>query len=259
MEKKTNRSTSNEKGKASFTYLTGKPEQKEIDEKIVMSFKNSYVYKTFLGSDSVSIVAEDGIVTLTGTVEDESHKKMAQETISRIQGVIRVDNQVVTLSEAAAESADKWIARKVKLTFLFHFHVSATGTTVEVKDRVVTLRGEASSMAQKELTSEYAADIEGVKSVINEMTLAVTPPPAKRTLESKIDDASIFAQVYTALMTHHSTSTLKTTVEAKDGHVCLTGIARNPAEKALVTKIVSDIHGVSSVTNQMTVEVIKTV
>ena len=56
----------------------------------------------------------------------------------------------------------------------------------EVKDAVVTLRGEASSIAQKELTSEYAKDIDGVKEVKNEMTVAATPEPAERTAGEKI-------------------------------------------------------------------------
>ncbi len=259
MQNKMNHSASNATAKAPFTNHTGKPGSQETDKKIVATFRNSYVYKTFLSSDSVEVTALDGIATLTGTVKDESHKMLAQETVSRLQGVVRVDNQLVTPSEAAAENADIWIARKVKLTLLFHFHVSAYATTIEVKDRVVTLKGEASSMAQKELTSEYAGDIEGVKTVINEMTLAKIPQPEKRSADARMDDASIFAQVYSALLTHRSTCTLRIAVEARDGQVSLTGIARNPAEKTLVTKIVSDIYGVTGVNNQMTIEEPKTI
>lgn len=259
MQKKLNRPTANATANAPFSDLTAKPGAAEIDNKIVSTFKNSYVYRTFLSSDSVEASAKNGIVTLTGTVEDESHKTLAQETIARLQGVIRVDNKLVTPSEAAAENADIWIARKVKLSLIFHFHVSASATTVEVKDRVVTLKGEATNMAQKELTSEYAGDIEGVKAVLNEMTLAKTPHPAKRSVGEKMDDASLFAQVYSALLLHRSTSALKTSVEIRDGQVSLTGIVKNPAEKALVTKIVSDIHGVTSVNNQMTIEEQRTI
>jgi osmotically-inducible protein OsmY len=81
---------------------------------------------------------------------------------------------------------------------------------------------------------------------------------AERTAGEKIDDASITAQVKTALMTHRSTSALKTKVTTRDGEVTLTGIAKNAAEKSLVTKLITDIQGVTSVKNQMTVEVPKT-
>jgi hyperosmotically inducible periplasmic protein len=62
----------------------------------------------------------------------------------------------------------------VKVTLLFHRSVSANTTEVDVKDGIVTLRGDASSQAKKELTTEYAKDVEGVKDVNNEMTVSKT-------------------------------------------------------------------------------------
>jgi hyperosmotically inducible protein len=142
----------------------------------------------------------------------------------------------------------------VKSTLLFHRNVSATGTDVHVKDGVVSLRGEASSQAQKELTGEYAKDVEGVNEVKNEMTVAKTPAWPSETIGEKIDDASVTAQVKSSLLSHRSTSALKTKVATKDGVVTLSGNAKNAAEKALVTKFVTDINGVNNVINNMTIE-----
>jgi hyperosmotically inducible periplasmic protein len=226
----------------------------ETDDKIVSSFKETYIYTTYLKDDAVKAEAKDGVVTLTGTVAEESHKALAQETVASLPGVIRVDTQLATKAEVAAENADTWIGRKVKLALMFHRNVNARATTVEVKDGVVTLKGEASSTAQKELAAEYAKDIENVKEVKNEMTVAATPEKAERTEDAKMDDASITAQVRTALLIHRSTSSLRTEVETRYGVVTLTGIARNAPEKSLVTKLVTDIQGVSSVKNEMTVD-----
>jgi len=226
----------------------------ELDDRIEASFKSSYVNQTYLKDDSVKTKSEDGIVTLTGTVVDPSHKALAEETAAALPGVVRVDNQLATKAEVAAESADTWMARKVKLALLFHRNVSGFGTTVAVKDGIVTLTGEASSLAQKDLTTEYAGDIEGVKTVDNQMTVAAEPKPAVQTAGEKLDDASVTAQVKLALLTHRSTSAIKVKVATLDGKVTLTGIAKNAAEKSLVSKLVSDIQGVSSVSNEMTVE-----
>ncbi len=230
----------------------------ETDEKIESSFKETYVYKTYLKDDSVKAEAKDGVVTLTGTVADASHKALAMETVSYLPNVVRVDNKLETKAEVAADNADTWIGRKVSLALFFHRNVNSGKTKVEVKDSVVTLTGVASSLAQKELTTEYAADIDGVKSVSNQMTIAATPEPAERSPGEKIDDASITAQVKTALLTHRSTSAVKTKVETREGEVTLTGIAKNDAEKSLVTKLVSDIQGVTKVKNQMTVAEVTT-
>jgi len=136
---------------------------------------------------------------------------------------------------------------------LFHRNVSATATEVTLKDGNVTLRGEAASDAQKELTTEYAKDVDGVKSVKNEMTVATAPAKPDERVGQKIDDASITAQVKTSLLAHHSTSVLNTKVSTTEGVVTVGGIAKNDAEKALVTKLVTDINGVQSVVNNMTI------
>jgi osmotically-inducible protein OsmY len=230
----------------------------ENDSKIESSFEKTYVYKTYLKDDAIKTEMKDGIFTLTGTVSEESHKILAQETAAGLPGVTGVENKLTTEAEAAAESADKWIGRKVKLTLLFHRNVNAGGTEVDVKNGVVTLTGEATSIAQKELTSEYAGDIDGVKEVKNRMTVAATEKTEERTSAEKIDDASVTAQVKTALMTHRSTSAVNTKVITRNGEVTLTGIAKNDAEKSLVSKLVADIQGVTGVDNRMTIEVPQT-
>jgi hyperosmotically inducible periplasmic protein len=81
-----------------------------------------------------------------------------------------------------------------------------------------------------------------------------TSKKTHRTAGEKIDDASITAQVKMALLFHRSTSALQTKVETKHGVVTLGGKARNAAEKDLVSKLVTDIKGVKSVNNRMTIE-----
>ena len=79
------------------------------------------------------------------------------------------------------------------------------------------------------------------------------PPVPGETTGEKIDDASITAQVKSALMAHRSTSAIHTKVETTDGVVTINGMAKNDAEKSLVSKLVNDINGVVSVNNNMTI------
>src|SRR5476651_1870787 len=225
----------------------------DTDSRIESSAAKSYTFKTYLKDDSIKTVSKDGVVTLTGTVAEESHKSLAENTVASLPGVKSVDNQLTIKGEQPAEHSDTWITTKVKTTLLFHRNVSGTGTTVYTKDGVVTLQGVASSMAQKELTTEYARDIDNVKSVNNEMTIAKNPANANETTGDKIDDASITAQVKSSLLSHHSTSAMHTGVSTTDGVVTLSGTAKNDAEKSLVTKLATDINGVTSVINNMTV------
>jgi len=225
----------------------------ETDDRIESSAKKSYVFKTYLKDDAIKTESKNGAVTLTGTVAEESHKSLAENTVSGLPGVKSVDNRLKIKGENPPEHSDTWISMKVKSALLFHRNVSASGTEVHVKDGIVTLRGEASSMAQKELTTEYAKDIDNVKSVRNEMTIAKTPARPVETMGEKIDDASITAQVKMSLTSHRSTSAMKTKVETTEGVVTVSGSAKNAAEKSLVTKLITDIYGVNSVINNMTI------
>ncbi|MCC5845667.1 MAG: BON domain-containing protein [Verrucomicrobia bacterium] len=224
----------------------------DTDDFIEASFKESYVYRTYLQDDSVKIDSENGVVTLRGTVASESNKHLAEDTASGLNGVVRVVSEIETEEEVAAEKSDTWIERKIQFALLVRRNVSFRATEVSVDNGVVTLTGEADNLAQKELTGEYAADIDGVKSVVNQMTLSATPEKTERTRSEEIDDASVTAQVKLALKSHRSTRTADIDVVTRDGTVTLTGVAANNAEKALVTKTVSDIQGVDKVNNEMT-------
>jgi osmotically-inducible protein OsmY len=225
----------------------------DTDSRIESSATKSYTFKTYLKDDSIKVDSKDGVVTLTGTVADASHKSMAEDTVASLPDVKSVDNELQIKSGQPAEHSDTWIGFKVKTSLLFHRNVSATGTTVTVKDGVVILTGEANNLAQKELTTEYAKDIDNVKAVVNDMTIAKTPTAPDATAGDKIDDASITAEVKSSLMSDSATSALHTGVSTTDGVVTLTGVAKNDAEKSLVTKLASDINGVTSVINNMTV------
>ena len=223
----------------------------EMDERIEASAKKSYVFKTYLKDDAIKTESKDGVVTLTGTIKEESHKSLAQDTVASLPGVKSVDNQLELVGERPAENSDAWLSMQIKYSLLYNRNVSGINTQVFVTDGIVTLRGEAQNQAQKDLAEEYAKDVKGVKNVKNEMTLAKIPEP---TMGEKIDDASITAQVKTALLFHHSTSAFKTGVETNDGVVTLSGKATSGAGKDMAAKVANDVNGVTRVVNNMTID-----
>jgi len=224
----------------------------DMDDRIELAAKKSYVFKTYLKDDDIKIQSRNGVVTLTGMVSEEYHKSLAQETLAGMPGVKSVDNRLEIKGAPPTANSDAWLRDKVKVTLLFHRSVSAGTTEVDVKDGIVILRGDAASLAQKDLTTAYVRDVEGVKDVNNEMT--VTTTSKKTTVGEKIDDASITAQVKMTLLFHRSTSALNTKVETKRGVVTLYGKAGNAAEKDLASKLANDVNGVKGVKNRMTIE-----
>jgi osmotically-inducible protein OsmY len=223
------------------------------DNHIELSAKQSYVFRTYLQGDEIKIRSKRGAVALTGVVSENFHRSLAQETVAGLSGVKSIDNRLEVKGAAPTANSDAWLRDKVKVALLFHRSVSTATAEVEVKDGIVTLRGEAVSQAQKESTAEYATYVEGVKGVKNDMTVPKTAQKAPRTIAEKVDDASITAQVNMMLLNHRSTSVLNTTVKTKRGVVTVDGTAGNASEKRLVTNLVADIKGVNRVNNRMSI------
>jgi hyperosmotically inducible protein len=220
------------------------------DKKIEEAAKASYNYRTVL-EDRVKVTAHDGVVTLTGVVQDEDDKALALATVENLQGVTSVKNEIM-VTPSASEHSDAWIAMKLRSQLLMKSNVSATATTVAVKDGVVTLSGTAENPEQKELTEVYAKEIDGVKAVKNEIAVRGNVAMSS-TIGETIDDASITAQVKYALLKNKATSALRTNVTTTNGVVAITGEVSSDAEKSLVAKLAKDIRGVKSIDNNVIV------
>jgi len=227
----------------------------ESDDRITAAAQSSHVFKIYLKDDAVKIQSREGAVTLSGTVAEAFHKSMAQDVVECLPGVKRVDNQIKITGEKPPENSDKRLVVKVRTALIFNPKIDGMGTEVTAENGVVRLGGGASSAEQKELVGEYVRDVEGVRSVKNEMTVAparLQPAPA---MTGKIDDASITAQIKASLLVHRSSSAGKTRVQTQDGLVTLSGAAANATEKYLITKLVNEVQGVSIVINTMTIGV----
>ena len=241
-------------GVAALLVISGFLVAATMDEKIESAARQSYVFKTYLQGDDIQIHSQDGVVTLTGTVAEEPHLFLAADTVADLPGVKSVDNRLEVKGGIPEKSSDAWIHARVKNMLMLHRNLDGANTAVEVKDGLVTLHGVAGSQAEKALTAEYVKDVEGVKDVDNQMTVAQAPKTKHKTVGEFIDDASIKSQIKLALLFHRGTSPFRAEISVRKGVVTVTGTARNAAEKELVSKRIEDIHGVVSIDNRMKIE-----
>jgi hyperosmotically inducible periplasmic protein len=224
----------------------------KMDNRIEGTARHSYVFQTYLQGDDIKIDSREGAVTLTGLVSERSHKALARDTVAGLPGVLSVDDRLEVKGTPPTANSDAWLRERVKLTLLMHQSVRGAASEIEVQDGIVTLHGTASSRAQKDLTAEYTKDVDGVKDVRNEMSVA--GHGKKRSAGEKVDDASITSLVKMTLLYHRSSSALKTEVTTKRGVVTLTGTAKDSAQLHLASKLAADVRGVKLVKNRMSVE-----
>ena len=117
------------------------------------------------------VITNDGVVTLTGKAGSEAEKELAERYARDIEGVQGVENLLVVEPEQSSALDDASITMRVKMGLAEDRATSALHTDVDTKDGVVTLKGTATSDAEKDLSERVAKDTKGVKSVVNQIVV----------------------------------------------------------------------------------------
>jgi hyperosmotically inducible protein len=122
-----------------------------------------------LNSFDINTDVKNGNVTLTGKVESEVDKALAEELVENLDGVTGVDNQLTVVntgknadSKDGSALKDAKIATVVKTRLLFESEVSGTSINVDAENGVVTLHGEVDSDAEKDLAVAIAKNTSDV-------------------------------------------------------------------------------------------------
>jgi hyperosmotically inducible protein len=156
--------------------------------------------------------------------------------------------------------------------------VKAYRIDVDTQDRVVTLNGAVDTPIARDRAVELARSTEGVKDVVNQLTVTpgVTPTTgiddkvqreaaeAADAAQKKagdtadragnvITDAALTTAVKTKFLADTAISGLKIDVDTKDGVVTLTGTLPSAAEKTQALKVARETEGVKSVVDRLKV------
>jgi len=133
--------------------------------------------------DAIAVAANDGRVTLRGTVGSFREKREAQKDAERIYGVKSVDNElkVKILSNDGKEDAD--LRGDVLQALMLDSLVPAT-IDAKVSDGWVTLTGKAEWQYQRDEAEFIAGNVYGVIGVDDEIDLDTPQPKAGDVKES---------------------------------------------------------------------------
>ncbi len=225
----------------------------------------TYALSPYLRADDLNVSVQDGKATLTGTVEEEVNKELAQEIALGVSGIKDVDNQIVVAADYTPPKAtaarsygevidDVTITSVVKSKLLWSKHSDGLATSVETKSGKVTLRGTADTVAAKEVAGRLAMDTNGVQSVDNQLMVAKakvsTAASVKNSAQKagqEIADGWITTKVKSTFAYSSNVSGSDISVSTSSGIVTLTGKVRSGAERALAVELAQNVRGVKSV------------
>ena len=191
-------------------------------------------------ASAIGIAARDGAVTLTGYVNSYAEKLAAERAVKRVHGVRAVANDIEVKLKLGRTDAD--IARDVAMALRIHTSIPAT-VQAAVHHGHVTLTGTVSWLYQTVLAEKTAAHIDGVRRIINRIT--VLPRAAGRDVQKRIIQAlHRAADVEAHLIAVH----------VADGMARLSGTVHTWTERDAAAAAAAAAPGITMVDNQLVVE-----
>jgi osmotically-inducible protein OsmY len=137
----------------------------EADKSINNEIFDLIMANDALAPGSVRFAVQDGVVTISGDRPTIGNKAQTDNVIAKLPGVLRVDDNRPTSAD------DISLTDEVKSSLMFHNSTGTTTTQVATTNGVVTITGIAKSETEKNRTTQLAAEVKGVTSVNNNMTI----------------------------------------------------------------------------------------
>ncbi|WP_043319181.1 BON domain-containing protein [Microbulbifer sp. HZ11] len=131
-----------------------------------------------LNNFTINTDVSDGVVLLTGEVESNVDRRLAEELISSVDGVKSVENKLsIANNEPIGEKinreyVDAKIATVVKTRLLMDREVAGTDIDVTSKNGTIILRGLVQSGAEKDLAEAIARNTNDVDKVENKLKVS---------------------------------------------------------------------------------------
>jgi len=118
----------------------------------------------------IGVQVSKQVVTLDGALDTSAQKRAAEQVALQAPGVQSVVSQLtVAAGQAAPESVDERLARRVEFELYSTKAVSLKTMQIRSQDGTVVLSGSVPSRAEKLLAERVAQSVEGVKKVVNNL------------------------------------------------------------------------------------------
>jgi hyperosmotically inducible periplasmic protein len=200
---------------------------------------------------SVNASVEDGIVTLTGTVNLYQDKLDAGKKVKKVANVTGVRNDVAVAGETVPDGQlQQKLAKKLAYDHVGYSDNTFNYLALSVKDGVVTLSGNTVWHVPKDSALAIVARTPGVKDVVNDVTV----------LPVSIFDDSIRLRTARAIYRdsvlgrYASDPAHPIRIVVDHGHVTLYGTVESTMDKNIAGIRASSVPGAFSVNNKLVVD-----
>jgi osmotically-inducible protein OsmY len=209
---------------------------------LTLSVKDELFWDPKVDSEQIAVSADDGTITLRGTVGSFRQKRDAKQAAERVHGVVYVENDLTVRILTKSRRADADLRGDVLQALLLDSLIPTT-VDAKVEDGYVTLSGTVDWQYQRDEATFVAGNILGVTGVDNEILVG----GAGRTISGVSDG------IQKAFKRDAKIDADNLIVAASDGTVTVSGSVRSWSEHDAAVAAAWAAPGVTTVNDRLTV------
>lgn len=198
--------------------------------------------KPLLNAAEIGVTAKDGVIILTGTVDNYAKKLKAEEAAKNVAGVKVVVKNITIEFGRTTTHDDAQIVNEVVGAFKFNRKIPDDKVHVTVEHGWVTLSGNVEWNYQKEAARKAVKQLPGVKGVTNNLRI-----------KANLRDALEKMDIERALDRNWSIDSGGIKVAVSDNHATLNGIVNSIYQKDEAGRIAWNSPGVRTVDNELVI------
>ena len=213
-----------------------------IDKDLKQHVENALEWDPSVEAKDIGVSADQGVVTLRGTVPSYSQKLVAERVALRVYGVKAVANDLTVHVANVYQRTDTEIAQAAVSALKWHAVVPDDRVTVTVKDGWLALAGTLDWQYQRDAAARAVRDLTGVKGITNDIRITPT-----------VKTADVRDKIEAAFKRSAEIDARRVNVTAQDGKVILSGNVHSWAERQEAERAAWAAPGVSQVEDRLAV------
>jgi osmotically-inducible protein OsmY len=214
----------------------------KTNEQLQKDVQDAIKWQPLLKAAEVGVTAKDGVVSLTGIVSSFSKKLEAEKAAKGVLGVKAVVEDIHVKFANDINKTDLDLANEVLSGMKWNWSIPNDKIQVKVEDGWVTLDGAVEWNYQRDAAKNSAADLIGVKGVIN--NIKVNSLSADLVEQEAIEKALSRSW----MIDDHNIQ-----VKVKGNKVVLRGAVESLFEKDEAARLAWNAPGVNEVDNELAV------
>ncbi len=215
----------------------------KTDAQIKEDVLDELAWQPNIDETEIGVIVKDGVVTLTGYVDEYPKKIAAEKAVKKVAGVKAVAIDIDVAYGEEYKKSDKEIAKAAANALEWNTTIPKEKIMVKVDDGFVFLTGEVTWEYQKNAAKKTVENLLGVKGVFNDIEIV-----------QKLEPEKVTEKILKAFERSADIDADHVTVTVNGSEVTLTGTVSSIKQKEDATNAAFHAPGVTKVKNKIKVQ-----